>query len=199
MDVTRRGFLAAAGAAPLGPAFASWPRCATSLCALPESRAGWDAALAGSTRWHLVVLPAAVGWDDSLLWRVRSGATVIFESAAGFGDARAFAEQRTGLRSAFGLTIDEPTSLWKAAPSPGYLDLRWPLAAKVRDFSSVVGVQGGETVGRLGPRPVAALQRRGAGAFLFLGSPVGPALWSRDPQAQAWLASVQTLGRDATS
>jgi hypothetical protein len=198
MEITRRGFLAAAGAAPLVPAFASWPRRGPALCALAESRAGWDAALAAGTGTHLVVLPAAVGWDDSLLGRVRAGATVIFESAAGFGDARAFKEQRTGLKAAFGLTIDEPTALWKAAPSPGYLDLRWPLAVKVRDFSSAVPVEGGETVGHLGSQRVAALQRRGAGAFLFLGSAVGPALWSHDPQAQAWLASIQTLQRDPT-
>ena len=197
MEVTRRSFLAAAGAAPVGVAFTSRPARATARCVLPESQAGWDAARAAGGR--VVVLPGAVGWDDSLLWRVRAGATVIFESAAGFGDARAFEVQRAGLRSAFGLTIDEPASLWKAALSPGYVDLHWPLAVKVRDFSSVMGVRGGETVGLLGSRPVAALQRRGAGAFLFLGSPVGPSLWTRDPQAQAWLASMQTLGRDATS
>jgi hypothetical protein len=43
---------------------------------------------------------------------------------------------------------------------------------------------------RLEGRPVAALRRTGSGAILFLGSPIGPALWSGDAQARAWLGSV---------
>jgi hypothetical protein len=203
MGVTRRGFLAAAGAAPLrgafGGALATWDAQPKVACVLPESRAGYLGALGRGAGTRPLVLPGAVGWDDSLPWRVRAGATVIFESAAGFSGSGALEEQRAGLWSAFRLEIDDPTEPWKGASSPGYLDLLWPIPAKVRDFSSVVGVRGGEPVGRLGPLPVAALRRCGAGVFLFLGSPVGPALWSGDPEARAWVASIQTLGPRATS
>jgi len=155
---------------------------------LPESCAGFARALAGREAPHLVVFPGTAGWDDSIAQRVRSGQLVIFESAAGFAEGGALQEQQAGLR-AFGLAIERPVALWTEG-RPSYLDLDWPVRARVRDFSHAVAVRGGETVGALGGRPVAALQRAGAGALLFLGSPVGPALWSGDPQAHAWLSSV---------
>ena len=37
---------------------------------------------------------------------------------------------------------------------------------------------------------MAALRNVSAGALVFLGSPVGPALWSDDAPAHAWLYSV---------
>lgn len=193
MRISRRGFLAAAAAAPLAGGAHSWkaPVGSSSLtCALDESRAGYDIALRDSPTLHLIVCPGAVGWDPTLVGRVRAGATVLFESAAGFGEAGAFDEQRAGLRSDFGLTIDAPNHLPSQAPRPAYIDLLWPTRVKVRDFSSLVTVRGGETIGTLGPLPVAALRREGAGRFLFVGSPVGPALWSGDRQAHAWLSSV---------
>lgn len=193
MQVSRRGFLAIAGAAPLGGALFS--RTAPTnrgavVCALDESRAGYDKALADSASAHLIVFPAAVGWDPSIARKVREGATVLFESAAGFADEASFTEQRAGLRSDFDLTIERPTHPSSHSPQPAYIDLHWPTRLKVRDFSSLVSVRGGETIGMLGPLPVAALRREGAGRFLFVGSPVGPALWSGDAQARAWLSSV---------
>jgi hypothetical protein len=194
MRISRRGFLAA-GAAPLSSSLFPWnaPKGSNGVtCALDESRAGYERAIVprGPDEERLLVFPAAVGWDPSIVRQVRNGATVIFESAAGFGDAKAFGEQRAGLRSAFDLTLETPTDPWARATKPAYIDLLWPAAAKLRDFSSLVVVRGGETVGRLGRLPVAALQQRGAGLFLFLGSPIGPALWTGDPQAHAWLSSV---------
>jgi hypothetical protein len=193
MQISRRGFLASAGAAPLSGALFRWnaPTSVSSVtCALDESRAGYDKALIDSASQHLLVFPAAVGWDPSIARRVREGATILFESATGFADEKALAEQRDGLRSDFGLTIAAPTHLSALAAKPAYVDLLWPTRAKVRDFSSMVVVRGGNTVGRLGSLPIAALQRLGAGSLVFLGSPIGPALWIGDPQAHAWLSSV---------
>lgn len=198
MRISRRGFLAAAAAAPLAGGAHSWkaPVGSSSLtCALDESRAGYDIALRDSPTLHLIVCPGAVGWDPTLVGRVRAGATVLFESAAGFGDAGSFEEQRTGLRSDFGLMLETPSDLAAHAGGPIYVDVLWPVATRVRDFSSLVVVRGGETIARLGSLPVAAFRRRGAGTFVFLGSPIGPALWTGDPQAHAWLSSVVVTTR----
>jgi hypothetical protein len=174
-----------------------------STCALPESRAGFAQALAGQEAAEVLVFPGTAGWDDSIERRVRRGRLVIFESASGFAEAGARREQRAGLREAFGLIIGHPVPVWGESGRPSYLDLGWPVRARIRDFSFAVPVRGGEVIGRLGALPVAALQRAGAGALLFLGSPVGPALWSRDPHAHAWLSSVLavalSLGRRRAS
>jgi hypothetical protein len=193
VDVSRRGFLCALAATPLGrplfgPSFSAPPPPLN--CALPESRAGFAKALAGRETPDILVFPGAAGWDDSIARRVRSGQLVIFESASGFTGAGALQEQRAGLRAAFGLTIERPVMLWSEGRRPSYVDLVWPVRARVRDFSCAVPVRGGEAIGSLGGLPVATLQRAGAGALLFLGSPVGPALWSDDPEAHAWLSSV---------
>jgi hypothetical protein len=203
--VSRRGFLAAAAAAPIGATLwrpAEAPPPAGVVCALEESRAGFSryAAVSGSevmTGSRLLVVPGAVGWDESLPARVREGRLVVFESAAGFGDTSAFARQREGLRAAFGLEIEAPVAPWEEGPRPAYVDFHWPVAARVRDFSSVVAVRGGETAGHLGSRVVAACRRLGAGTFVFLGSAIGPALWTADPHAEAWLDAVVAASRRA--
>ena len=193
MDLSRRRFLGALASAPLsgvltGRTLSGPSPCST--CALPESRAGFAQALAGREAPTVLVFPGAAGWDDSIERQVRSGRLVIFESASGFAEPSALQEQRAGLRDAFGLSIEYPIMVWGESRRPSYLDLGWPVRARIRDFSFAVAVRGGETVGRLGALPVATLRRAGAGALLFLGSPVGPALWSGDPQAHAWLSSV---------
>jgi len=199
VTLSRRSFLGAlAAAAPLTRSLAEGTRAAPAAsvsCALPESRLGFALALAGRAAPDVLVFPGAGGWDDSIVDRVRSGRLVIFESAAGFIGADAFRAQRDRLRSAFGLTIEAPVTLWSEGRRPAYADLVWPVPARVRDFSSAVPVRGGEAIGRIDGLPVAARQRAGAGALLFLGSPVGPALWSGDPQAHAWLSSVLAVTR----
>jgi len=194
MRVTRRGFLFAAASAPLAPALArreAPPDAVRACCCLlPESRAGFERALPGLGQKDVVVRAAAGGWEPSLAGEARSGRLVIFESAAGFGDRQAFEEQRAGLASAFDLRIEEPVALWPHRTRPEYLDLAWPVRARVRDFSITTPVRGGELVGSIGGLPVAALRRTGSGALLFLGSPIGPALWSGDAEAHAWLESV---------
>ena len=200
MDLSRRRFLSAVAAAPVsralrGPALGPSGRCAS--CVLPESRAGYQKALAGRDPRDVVIFPAAAGWEASLPQRVRSGQWVIFESAAGFADARHFEEQRAGLHAAFGLTLERPVALWESGARPPYLDFVWPIPARVRDFSSVVPVRGGRTIGRVGELTAASLQTAGAGALLFLGSPLGPALWSEDARASAWLESVIAVAQGA--
>jgi hypothetical protein len=193
VDVSRRFFLGALASAPLGGALTGQTLAGPSpcsTCALPESRAGFAQALAGREAANVLVFPGAAGWDDSIERQVRSGRLVIFESASGFSAASALREQHAGLRDAFGLSIEHPVTVWGESRRPSYLDLGWPVRARIRDFSFAVPVRGGEAVGSLGALPVATLQRAGAGALLFLGSPVGPALWSGDPQAHAWLSSV---------
>lgn len=195
MHFSRRDFLAAAAVvAPMGRAWGGTPPAPTPSCAqcvLPESRDGYRKALAGREQpRNLAVVPAAAGWDPSLVEQVRNGQWVLFESAAGFGDAFSFEEQRVGLAKAFGLIMENPRAPWLEHSRPPYVQLRWPAPALVREFSSVVAVRGGETIGRFGDLTVAVLRRAGTGAFLFLGSPLGPALWSDDVGAHAWLTSV---------
>jgi len=194
VDVSRRAFLGALASAPLGPAVLGRTMAAAPCltCVLPESREGFQRALLGRDTPGVLVLPGAAGWDASIASRVRNGQLVILESAGGFTGTRAFEEQRAGLRADFELALEPPVRLWSETGRPPYLDLAWPQRAQVRDFSFAVPVRGGETIGRLGALPVAALQRVGAGALLVLGSPIGPALGSGDPQAYAWLSAVLT-------
>ena len=182
-------------AVPVSPAFAGTtlgtsPASPGTRCVLPESRDGYRKALAGRDLRRFVVVPAAGGWDPSLPQRVRDGQWVLFESGAGFSEASHFEEQRVGLAHSFDLTLEQPRALWREGPRPPYVSLHWPATALLRDFSSVVAVHGAETIGRFGNLPVAAVRRVGAGALLFLGSPLGPALWSDDALAHSWLESV---------
>ena len=194
MELSRRSFLyAVAAAAPLSRAFGGptlRPPAPGVGCALPESRAGFAKAVAGRDGRDILIFPGASGWDPSIVAEARGGRLVIFETGCGFTKAGAFEEQRAGLRAAFDLAIESPVELWTERRRPRYLDLEWPVHARVRDFSIVVPVRGGVTVGRIGGLPVAGLQRLGTGGLLFLGSPLGPALWSGDPQAHTWLRSV---------
>jgi hypothetical protein len=117
---------------------------------------------------------------------VRGGGWVIFESAAGFGG---FDAQRGQLERHFGLRVDAPVRL--AEDRAPYVDYRWPVELKVRDFSSVVPVASGgdEIIGTVGNLPVAARRAR----FIFLGSPIGPALLAGDREAHAWFSALALL------
>lgn len=197
MELSRRGFLATVAAgAPFTGNLGSPVRDATiprAGCLLPESREGYRKALAGREGNPLVILPATAGFPSSLPAFVRGGRWVIFESAAGFAEPERLEEQREGLRAGFGIELGKPVAPWRDGARPPYLSLDWPLPALVRDFSSIVPVSGGLAIGRMDGRPVATLSRAGAGTLIFLGSPLGPALWSDDAGAHAWLASVQAL------
>jgi hypothetical protein len=62
----------------------------------------------------------------------------------------------------------------------------------MRDFSRVVppGDQPGEIIAWAGDLPVALRRRVDAGTLIYLGSPLGPALWAGDVQARRWLYTV---------
>jgi len=125
------------------------------------------------------------------------GATVILESGAVFGaDSGELRDHREMLRHLFGVEIDPPVSLWPAHGIP-YVEYTWPVAVRVRDFSRVVPVSkhDGEVIGRAAGLPVAVHRCQGRGTLIFLGSPVGPALWSGDAEARRWLGAV--LGKRA--
>ena len=98
-----------------------------------------------------------------------------------------------------GVHIEAPVRLWPGRGARGvpYVDYRWPSSAKIRDFSRVVplGRQSegeGEIIARVEGLPVALKRRLGRGHLIFLGSPLGPALWAGDAEARRWL--FLTLG-----
>jgi hypothetical protein len=114
----------------------------------------------------------------------RGAGWVVLESAAGFGG---FEEQRRMLARHFGIRIHPPVDLWANGTAP-YIDYRWPIRERVRDFSRVtpISAEGVEIIGSAGDLPVAA--RRGR--LIFLGSPVGPALLAGDREAHSWFRAL---------
>jgi hypothetical protein len=192
MAVSRRTFLSTAAGLPLATLLGKALELplASFACVLPESQAGFTRAMVGLSARNVTVFPAAGGFDPRVVEQISKGRLVIFECGAGFLDPRAFREQRTGMARAFGLTLEPPVDLWSLSPRPSYLELAWPVHARLRDFSSAVAVRGVEPIGSISGLPVAAIVRARAGQLLFLGSPVGPALWSGDPQAHTWLRAV---------
>jgi hypothetical protein len=84
-------------------------------------------------------------------------------------------------------------------PSPlaPYVDFHWPLKVKVRDFSRAVPVSADaeHIVGWCGHWPIASKQTAGNGTLVFLGSPLGPALWAGDAEAHRWLRKVLDVRR----
>lgn len=195
-------------------------------CSLPESRAGYESALAqlGVRTVHIdarsvpdcamLIVPAAVRISPAIGALIRSrlhnGATVILESGAGFTDADGadFRAHRDALREELRLHVEWPMSLW-ARPSGAagipYVEYSWPAEARVRDFSRVVPVSrsepGDAIIARVDGVPAALMRRSGSGTLIFLGSPLGPALRSGDAEASQWLADVHrtTAALSATS
>jgi hypothetical protein len=120
------------------------------------------------------------------------------------------------LRRYFGITVLPPVDLWSAElanrssvsarhasleknlnrhESIPYVHYVWPCDMQVRDFSRVVPVssRAGDVIGRVGALPVALKKRVANGTLIYLGSPLGPALFSGDPEARAWLRLVAAL------
>ena len=180
-------------------------------CALPESLAGYEAALKGAgIRYarttpgplppcRAVIVPACVVIEPQGAREVsgllRRGSTVVLESGAGFADPAAFVAHRRFLQAHFDLQVEEPVSLWEgteAGVRVPYVDYGWPLPAKIRDFSRVVPLStpAGEVIASVDGSAVAVRRKVGKGTLVFLGSPLGPLLWSGDSQAQAWLRAA---------
>ncbi len=225
MAVSRRGFLGyAAGASAAGLAGAAglsglFARTSgrlsgcvlaedQSCCTLPESAAGFAAALSAAGIGHLrksidslaparaIVVPAAGRMGQAQLASLRDhlerGSTVLFESGAGYLNSGEFNTHRRLIKSVFGLTLHAPIRLWDSSDSSRqspYVDYRWPFAAKIRDFSRIVPVEGGdsEAIAWFQELPVAVRRRVGKGTLVFLGSPLGPHLLHGDRVAGNWL------------
>lgn len=184
-------------------------------CAMRESLAGYESALTSSgADWtradatslssgDLLIVPAALGISSSLarliLRSVRSGATVILESGAVFAaaDDRDFHAHRDALRDLLDIRVGPPVALWPRSPSSRgvpYVEYTWPSQAMVRDFSRVLPLahdpHGGDIIARVDGLPAALRRRTGPGTLLFLGSPLGTALWAGDAEARRWLGQL---------
>jgi hypothetical protein len=183
-------------------------------CALPESLAGYEAALkdAGiryvkTTPGRLppcrsVILPACVAIEPEAAREVsgllRQGSTVVLESGGGFADPAAFSAHQKFLQAHFDLQVEEPISLWEGTEAGlrvPYVDYRWPLSTKIRDFSCLVPLSRppGHVIASVDGSPVAGRRKVGKGTLVFLGSPLGPLLWSGDSQAHSWFRELETV------
>jgi hypothetical protein len=137
---------------------------------------------------RLCVVPGAGSLPEEVARRLSAfshdGGWVVFESAAGFGG---FEDQRRMLARHFGIRIQPPVDLWANGTAP-YIDYRWPVRVRVRDFSRVtpISAESLEIIASAGDLPVAA--RRGR--LIFLGSPVGPALLAGDREAHSWFSAL---------
>ena len=180
-------------------------------CRLPESIAGYQAALASlGTRVSRVgpesaslgrglIVPAAVELPrpavSAIVSCLQQGGWVILESGAAFACDRELRSHRVLAWDAFQVRLDSPIDLWslehQGAGIP-YIEYVWPHATKVRDFSRVVPVGGkpSEVIAWVRGIPVALKRPFGRGMLLVLGSPLGPALWSGDAEARGWLRSA---------
>jgi hypothetical protein len=181
-----------------------------------ESFSGYESALTSAgaqwmradARWvsarccAVLIVPAAVEIPPPAVRAIMSclhaGASVILESGAGFVPDREFRTHRVVLRDYLQVHIEEPLDLWRDNSSQRipYVDYAWPRPAQVRDFSRVVPVQGqGEIIARVEGLPVALRRPSGRGRLIFLGSPLGPALWAGDAEARRWLLDcLRTAG-----
>ncbi len=180
-------------------------------CEFPESLLGYRAALAeggvpvvcvtstSPAACQVLIIPAAFEITPYLARAVRvqlaKGGRVLLESGAAFARPEEFREHRAMLRKEFGIAVESPADLARGGCGRGripYMDYDWPLAVKVRDFSRVVPVDAParEVIGRASGLPVALRRRVGRGSLVFLGSPLGPALWAGDAEARRWLGEI---------
>jgi hypothetical protein len=178
-----------------------------TACALRESVQGYVAAAGTSVlRTPVLIIPAALSTPMQYVENyLLNGGTVILESGAAFGESSSFQAHRETLSKGLGIVVEKTVELWpRSAP---YIDLTWPIPVKVRDFSRVVVLGRDEpgVIATVDGLPVAARRSIGAGTLVFLGTPLGPALWTGDSEAKRWLSTVMaispsrsTLPRDAT-
>ncbi len=215
MDMSRRAFLACTAAAampqrfrlPSSPAASPSLRCLVlpvpGECSIPESVKGYCAALP-ATRWvrrETWIVPAVLDIPSHIAAMIgaalRRGTTVIVESGGGFAGRSSFRQHRRALRDGLQIDVDAPVDLWARCGSrrTPYVDYTWLHPAKIRDFSRVVpiGDQPGEIIAWVDGLPVALKRQVGAGTLIFLGSPLGPALWAGDAEARSWLLSLAAV------
>jgi hypothetical protein len=107
-------------------------------------------------------------------------------------------------KSVYGRSTAAP-HLGKLAPTrPGheqvpYINYHWPHETRVRDFTRAIPVSAktGRAVAHLGDLSVAWRKPIGRGTFIFLGSPIGPALRAGDAEANSWLRAVISVPESA--
>jgi hypothetical protein len=182
-----------------------------------EHRLLWELDLASLEAHRTILVPAAGTTDSSTLSALSaalvSGATIVLESGAAFLSASEFAAQRAILAEHFEISIGQPADLWMSNPlkrsarensaRPGkakqtghdsvpYVTYQWPHETRVRDFSRAIPVSAssGRAIAHLGKIPVAWRKPVGNGTFVFLGSPIGPAMRAGDAEAVSWLRAV---------
>lgn len=167
---------------------------------------------------HRAIIVAAAGTTDlatssALSSALNSGATVVWESGAAFLSTSEFAAHQAILSEHFEISIGQPTELWTSKTlkrtiqknsarhgkvsqtghdSVPYVTYHWPHETRVRDFSRAIPVaaSSGRAIAHLGKIPVAWRKRIGNGTFVFLGSPIGPAMRAGDTEAASWLRAV---------
>src|SRR5690348_2381789 len=156
MSVTRREFLDYAAASLAATTLARWPSgglvafddgavILDEHCMIPESSAGYEAALRAPecARARILVAPAVMHLSKAsiraVLDRLDTGGTVILESGALFASesSGAFRSHRAMLCDEFGILVGAPVTLWPA-PSTPYTRYIWPCSAMVRDYSRVI-------------------------------------------------------------
>lgn len=213
MDVTRREFLCCAAASATAAALTPRRRAGRASsgagcivldlgehCTLRESAAGYQAALAGleTLAGSVLIVPAALAIGGAAARRivrhVEEGGTLILESGATFAApaSSGFRAHRDALRDLFGVAVDPPRRLARDRTRVPYVEFRWPSPTLVRDFSAILPVDAhnGEHIACVGDITVALARRHGRGMLIFLGSPIGPALWAGDAEARRWLHEV---------
>jgi hypothetical protein len=176
-------------------------------CSLRESLSGYAAAFEGRALrtdvsslapCAVLIVPAAVEIPPAALRAItaclETGGRVILESGVGFASERDLSRHRGVLRDVFQVHVASPIDLWPVANGSAipYVDFSWPVATKVRDFSSVVPLasRAGEIIARVNGLAVGLKRPFGRGNLIVLGSPLGPALWTGDIEARQWLRAV---------
>jgi hypothetical protein len=207
MVMGRREFLGcAAGALTVTLPNRRWPSHGASAavlldlaehCSLRESIAGYEIASAGLVSHRpLLIVPAAVAIPAAPLHQItnwlRAGGTVLLESGAGFAGESRFRAHRDAVQNGLHVRVERPRRKSRDIP---YIDYVWPYATKIRDFSRVVPLaeQPGEVIARADGDPVALTRPVERGTLIYLGSPLGPALWAGDAEARQWLSRLFSL------
>ena len=173
------------------------------------------------SRCRIAIVPGVGAIDPAIACTLstllQGGTNVLLESGAGFLPVSEFTAHQKMLNRYFGITIGSPVELWSAASaddaqvtyrrrqrsrtkptsreSVPYVNYLWPQETNVRDFSRVIPVLERErnVIGKIGALPVALKRRVANGTLIFLGSPMGPALRTGDPEALSWLRLITAL------
>jgi hypothetical protein len=181
-----------------------------NACALRESVSGYKRALGvrvlelelvPTSRPATLIVPAAADLQPRTVQAIfdclDASGCVILETGLAFAPVRSLDSHRTVLLDVFGIHAGSPVSLWSRARESRipYVDFTWPHEAKIRDHSLVVPLEArrDEVIASVDGLPVALRGSRSRGTLIFLGSPIGPALWAGDGQAKGWLEAVTNM------